>query len=349
MNEKNISYEGKKVFIGIDVHFKQYTVTCRSEGTVVRRCTMPAKPENLVNFVKKFFSGATVETAYEAGFSGFVLHRVLKSAGIANIVVHAAAIEVSTSRVKTDKRDSARIAEQLEAGRLKGINIPSEEQEWRRLLNRTREQVVRSRTRIRNQIRMRFHYLGLMPLEHRGVLTLDKVKEILILAKAVEIKQTTEALIQIWAAANQQISNLECLLKEQAKHDPLEKIYRQVPGIGKVSSRILANELGDMSQFKNERQLFSFTGLTPSEYSSDETRHMGRITRQGPPRLRHLLTESAWVAIKKDPALANAYTRIAQRAGGKKAIVAVARRLIGRARVLFRKKEDYRIELKTTA
>jgi transposase len=76
--EKQQLFEGKDVFIGLDVH------------------------------------------------SGFWLHRALTAQGVSNIVVHAAAVEVSArDRVKTDKRDSLKIAQQLAAGRLRGIRIPT--------------------------------------------------------------------------------------------------------------------------------------------------------------------------------------------------------------------------------
>ncbi len=62
-----------------------------------------------------------------AGFSGFVLHRELVKQGINNIVVHAAGVEVAVNnRVKTDKRDAQKLAALLEAGRLKGIGIPTQ-------------------------------------------------------------------------------------------------------------------------------------------------------------------------------------------------------------------------------
>jgi len=94
----------------------------------------------------------------------------------------------------------------------------------------------------------------------------------------------------------------------------------------------LANELGDMSQFRNEKQLFSYTGLTPSEFSSGEHVRQGHISRQGRSVLRNILIEAAWVGIGKDPSLRAVYDRISHRRGGKRAIVGVARRLVGRTR-----------------
>ena len=60
MSERRISYKGKEVFIGIDVHKRTYTVTCVSEGIVAKRCTMKAEPEKLVEFVRKYFQFISV-------------------------------------------------------------------------------------------------------------------------------------------------------------------------------------------------------------------------------------------------------------------------------------------------
>ena len=100
-------YTEKTVFIGIDVHKKTYSVTCICNKEVVKRDTLKASPTGLVEYLNKYFANAKIKTVYEAGFSGFVLHRYLLEQGIDSIVVHAASVEISArDRVKTDKRDS---------------------------------------------------------------------------------------------------------------------------------------------------------------------------------------------------------------------------------------------------
>jgi hypothetical protein len=98
----------------------------------------------------------------------------------------------------------------------------------------------------------------------------------------------------------------------------------------------LANELGDLQQFKNERRLSSYIGLTPSEYSSGEHSRQGHITKQGKPILRKVLVQAGWAAIRCDKELQSVFERIAAKSGSKRAIVAVVRRLIGRIRACFR-------------
>ena len=92
------------------------------------------------------------------------------------------------------------------------------------------------------------------------------------------------------------------------------------------------------------RQIFSYTGLTPSEHSSGGYIRKGHISRQGKTIIRKILVLAAWKAIQLDPHLRLTYNRILIKAGGKKAIVAIARRLIGHIRASLRKKCLYKTE-----
>lgn len=141
---------GKTVFVGIDVHKTTYSVAVVCDGLLVLKVgSMPAEPTKLIEFLTSRFPDSCLKTAYEAGFSGFVLHRALIAAGIENLVVHAASIEVAANdRVKTDKRDATKIAWHLSRGMLEGIRVPSVEEELKRQLTRTREQLIRERTRV---------------------------------------------------------------------------------------------------------------------------------------------------------------------------------------------------------
>ena len=338
------SYVGKDVFVGIDVHKKTYYVVARVNQEIVKKWTAPASPQKLGEQLLKFFGEGRIHTAYEAGFSGFALHRKLVKLGIDNIVVHAAGIEVAVNnRVKTDKRDATKLAIMLEAKRLKGIHIPSEKEENQRLLTRTREQLVGDRTAVKNKIRMKFHQLGLIDYDENHTMTHKLVKEILSRTTSRELILVIQAYWRIWKSLDQEIRHIEQELKKQAQTDPHEPTYLSAPGVGTISARILSNELGNMSQFRNERQLFSYTGLTPCEYSSGEAIHRGHISKQGNSRLRAILVEVAWRAIKQDTALEEFFNRLYPKTGKTRAIVAVARKLIGRIRAAFEKGILYQI------
>ena len=99
-----------------------------------------------------------------------------------------------------------------------------------------------------------------------------------------------------------------------------------------------------MRQFLNEKSLFCYTGLTPSEYSSGEHVRQGHISRQGKSILRRVLTEASWVAINKDPSLRDMFSRTAQHRGKKRAIVKVGRILVSRIRTCLQEGISYEIK-----
>ncbi|NMC63996.1 MAG: IS110 family transposase [SAR324 cluster bacterium] len=345
MSKKNISYVGEKVSIGIDVHRDFFVISAVYKGALLKRSRIASTGEAVLGFIRGHFPETEIQSCYEAGFSGFWLHRYLVKSGIDNIVVNPASIEVeANNRIKTDKRDSLKMALQLDANRLRGICIPSEEQERRRLLHRTREQLMRAQNRARIQIRMKLHQFGLFPRGLRSVLTSQLAKDLIEGVQITELRIVLEALYSQWQNLRLELRKLEKELLRQGEEDEFDPIYRSVVGIGVLIARVLSNELGDMSQFANEKELFSYTGLTPCEYSSGESIRRGHITRQGNSRLRYVLVEAAWRAIRKDVGLRAGFERIAKRRGKKIAIVAVARKLVGRIRAVLKARGRYELE-----
>lgn len=330
-------YTGKIVYMGIDVHKKTYCCVSMCEGEIVKRDTIPANPESMHNYMCKFFLGAQINSAYEAGFSGFHLHRYLTEKGINNIVVHPASIEISSrDRVKTDKRDAKKIAVQLASGRLEGIFVPSEEREAKRNVSRLRTNFWQYRTRVGVQLKSLLFTQGLIDANDQTRICqkwiTQKLSKIEKEKYPEDFYYSVKKYAQEWKELTEKMKEIEQQLKRQAKSEKeIHKIYESVPGIGLIHARELANELGDMKQFRNEKKLFSYTGLTPSEHSSGEHVRQGHISRQGRSILRKILVEASWVAITKDPSLREVYNRLSHR-GGKRAIVGVARRLIGRIR-----------------
>ena len=86
---RKYDYSGKNVYMGIDVHKKTYVCVTVCEGDIVKKDSMPADPSTLIRYIKNQFKATNIETAYEAGFSGFHLHRELTASGIKNQVIHS--------------------------------------------------------------------------------------------------------------------------------------------------------------------------------------------------------------------------------------------------------------------
>jgi transposase len=233
MAKEKISYIGKKVYIGIDVHKETYTVTCICDQVIVKKATVPADPPKVARSLLNWFSAAKIFSAYEAGFSGYSLHRILDSFGINSIVVNAASIPVAANdKVKTDSRDSRKIAEELSVGKLHGIYIPTEKQEARRTLTRTREQVVEARATVSRQIKSKLHYFGLMALGDSRAISNRYLKQIESMKLASDVGTGFKVLIDHWRFLTIQIHALRIELQKQADKDPkLEKIYHSVPDL----------------------------------------------------------------------------------------------------------------------
>src|SRR5262252_11136143 len=159
-----------------------------------------------------------------------------------------------------------------------------------------------------------------------------------------ELRVSLTLLADQWRFVTRQLLEIRRLLREQAKAQvALETVYRSVPGVGEVVARTFATAWGDRTRFANERALLSYTGLTPSAYSSGAAIRRGPMSRQGVSRLRHVLVETAWRALPLDPILQAMFDRIAATRGKQRAIVAIARRLIGRIRACFRHGTPYAV------
>ncbi|OGT50456.1 MAG: hypothetical protein A3F17_00865 [Gammaproteobacteria bacterium RIFCSPHIGHO2_12_FULL_41_15] len=344
-------YTGKTVYMGIDVHKKTYACVSVCAGEIVKKDTMPASPLALINYIKNNFSGAIVETVYEAGFSGFHLHRKLIDAGVKNRIVHPGSIEVATrDRVKTDKRDAKKMAVQLSAGRLRGIYIPTLEQEAKRSASRLRNSIVKLRHQVGQKIKALLFTQGLIPMDDDTALSKrwlnQKIEEVEALNYPVGFYYTLKRYADKWLSFTNDLAEIkkEVLMMQSDEEKALLLIYESAPGIGEITALKLKDELGDMQQFTSEKKLFNYLGFTPVEYSSGENVHQGHISRQGRAMLRHIFVEAAWIAVRRDPQLNEIYKRLLIKRGSKRAIVGIARRLAGRLRSCVRDGTLYEIK-----
>ena len=155
------------------------------------------------------------------------------------------------------------------------------------------------------------------------------------LAKTLDpmVAPVLESLIDRYELYRAEILRLEEAVRALSKTNRYRAAHnelRQMPGIGLLTAMSFLTELGDLHRFDNRRQVAAYLGVCPSSFESGEANdRKGRITRQGPSRLRKLLCQASWVAQRYCDQTKQTYTRI--RAGKsnrtKKAIVAVMRRL----------------------
>ncbi len=157
------SFADQSIYVGIDVHLKSWKVSVMTENLTFKTFAAPTDTEKLLNYLTRNFPGAMFQSAYEAGFSGFWLHRELVKLGVNSIVVNPGDIPTTDKegKQKEDVRDSLKIAQTLRAGQLKGIFVPSEKVQHDRLLLRTRETIVKDLRRSKHRIKSLLYFEGI--------------------------------------------------------------------------------------------------------------------------------------------------------------------------------------------
>lgn len=344
-----IDFTGKTIFVGIDVHLKDYQVACVHNKITLGNHRMPAEAQTLISHLNRRYPGATFKCVYESCAWGFDLQRRLTGAGMDCIVVHAA--DVSTSdkerRRKTDPVDASKLARGLEDGSFEGIYVPDEDQQKERNLMRYRQRLTWDLNRSKNRLKSLLKYQGYTIPEKlvksswgknfmdwvRTLADKDTVLEPVLLLELEQI----ELLRQLKLKTEKKLREL----MKTEKYKRNAELIMSIPGIGPVNAMLYTLELGDTSRFNSFHNLNSFVGFCPDKHSSgDKDKSLG-ITRRGNRQLRSALVEAAWVAIKVDPAMLDAYKEFTRRMPGHKAIVRVARKLLRRMRAVLITKIPY--------
>src|SRR5438034_8052616 len=232
-------------------------------------------------------------------------------------------------RVKTDGLDAKALCLKLDRfvqgnrDALAIVRVPSEEEEQLRAIHRQREQLVKARKQLEAQGRSLMVNHGVEPVQNWW-----KPRTFAALQVSDWMKELLANSQPILVALQQKISALTVQLQSAASPD-------QPRGLGKMTSVLIDREIGDWRRFNNRRQIASYTGLCPGEYSSGNTRLQSCVTKHGNPRLRAALVELAWRLVRFQPnykpvvkwRATLAKGALATGAARKKAIVAVARQL----------------------
>lgn len=158
-----ISFRGQKIYVGIDVHLKSWSVTVLSETSVLKKFSQRPSPEALHGFLTRSYPGAEYRSVYEAGFCGFWIHERLTALGIDNIVVNPADVPTKSSEKlrKSDAVDSGKLARSLRANELKGIYTPDSVSLEMRSLIRLKNSITKDTTRQKNRIKSQLRCLGI--------------------------------------------------------------------------------------------------------------------------------------------------------------------------------------------
>lgn len=330
---ESMSVVGKRVYIGIDVHKESWQVTVRSEGEEIFNGRIPGQYQSLKKLLERY-QGSLMKVAYEAGPFGFWLSDKLLEDNIEVMVVPPSLIPIeSGNRVKTDKRDSRKLARLLESNMLKQVYVLTPEEREHRDLLRTRRQIVDHRKDVARQIKSKLLFYGIVsPFSATPYWSIKYIEWLRALRVDTNyLKECFHLLIDLYEYLTRQIAKINrkvALLCRDKKYRDRIKLLCTAPGIGRLTAIEILVELQDISRFESAEEIASYIGLTPSEYSTGEKTRQGRITRCGNTRVRTYLVESTWILIKKDLALRAKYLKIKNARGGKRATIAIARKFI---------------------
>jgi len=322
--------------IGVDLHKTSLTATVLDpSGRVIERKDLPTKCRKQV---AAYFAahGPDVQVAVESvGFYHWFWDTVKPAVRTLHLADPAGVRACAGRRTKTDRNDSLLLAELLREDRLPRAFVPDEPVRALRELCRHRHRLARQLALARRHLR----WIGLKNnLPGPATLSSDRAQKWLrsqdATLNAVHRLSGRQFVDQI-TSLERQLADVESVLKDSvAAHAalaPTLALMQSVPGIGFLTAVTILCECGDITRFDSIDELSSYAGLCPRVTQSGESAHHGHISKQGPPLLRWVLQQAAWVAIRCDPQARRISSRIAKRAGNKKAATALARKLLSYA------------------
>jgi transposase len=291
-------------FVGLDVHADTIAAAVADPGGEVRSLgVIPNRLESIRKLLAKLGPASNLRACYEAGPTGYVLYWQLAALGVACEVIAPSLVPVKASdRVKTDRRDALRLARSYRAGDLTPVWVPDADHEALRDLVRAREDAQQDQHRAR-------HRLSKFLLRH-GQRPPDTVKRRWTQKYLTWIKEQVKfaqpALEATLLDYVHEVDHLAARLErlEQAIRLAVEKAppemravieaLQALRGVALITAVSVVAELGQLSRFRNPRQLMGYSGLVASEFSSGNRILRGPITKTGNAHLRRVIIEAAW-------------------------------------------------------
>lgn len=347
--DKKLSFAGQHIYCGLDVHKKSWSVCIRDENMELKTFSQSPDPKLLVEYLHRNYPDANYHAVYEAGFSGYWTQRQLSEQGVDCIITHPADVPTSDKqrRRKTDEVDCRKLAKSLSEQSIEGIDIPSEQLVDDRNIVRTRNKLVTDQTRYKNRIMSWLNFKGIkVPEGYKK--TSHFSKRFISWLEALQLEENAKTSLQIkletLKVIRQQLLTITKHLRKLSqtqRYTQQVDLLQSVPGIGVINAMVLLTEIGNIGRFKTLDHLCGYAGLVPDIYSSGETKIIKGITNACNHLIREALVESAWMALRKDPALLMVYKKCLQRMHHNKAIIKIAKKLLNRIRYVLRNQKKY--------
>jgi transposase len=321
------------IVMGLDQHRAQITAEWidTDTGEVSRARVAPALRPDVRRFVKRF-AGQRLEVALEATTGWRFVVEELRAIG-ADVHLaepaETAARRGNKKRAKTDRADARHLRELLMIGRLPESWIPPEHLLDLRARVRLRHTLVDQRGEWQQRIQAALYHHGFP--QRNGLLTAENRTwlEGLPLPESAQ-QQVAVALVMI-DALDAQSAPITRRLRLYARRQPGCRALMKHYGIGELTAVTILAELGDARRFSSSRHAVRYAGLDITVHQSDQRRAAGHLSRQGPPALRWALFEAAQAARRPGSPDRPYYDQAAERLGGNRACLSLARNLLKRS------------------
>lgn len=326
--------------IGCDFHpgYQQVAMWDKATGEVLEKALSHERKEE----VRAFYAGlgGPVRVGIEASGQSQWFERMISELGHELWIGDAAKIRASCERKqKTDRRDAELLVKLLDEERFPRIWVPTPAERDARQLLLHRAKLVRIRTQVKNQLQA----LAL----NQGVQRKWKLwstagrKQLESLPLLPWASRRREELLKLLDELQASITALDGAVCQEANTRPAVRRLMSHPGVGPVTALAFVLTLGPAERFARGKQVASYFGLIPSEYSSGGKQRLGHISKQGSSFVRGLLVEAAQSAVRHEPRMRREYQRLAQRKCRALAKVAMARKLAVRLYWMLREEVDY--------
>jgi transposase len=332
-NGKKVELYGKRCYVGVDVHKKTYYAAILSEDGLSVQFSCPAQPETLVSKIQGM-GIEIISLAQESGPTGYELAWYCQKVGVPIIVAAATKIPRQiTPDSKTDRLDGLKLAEYLSRKMLYSVTIPTREEFTLRELERRRQQLVRSRRELRQQIKSFMLKNGIESSKGMDNWTDKGLKELMETDLGNPyLRLTVDSFLREHKFICEEIKQTQNALTQElsmAGKDTLLKNLRSIPGVGIIVSQTYVTEIFRPERFDRAEEICAYVGLAPITSKSGQGKGTARLTHVGQRYLRSILIESAWRLVWKEEHYRTFFNKIVGRTNiPQKAIVAVARKLL---------------------
>jgi transposase len=289
-----------RLWVALDVHkFSIVAATLAPAGGQPQLQQIETTEKAIRRFIGRLGGPEGLAVAYEAGPGGFDLLRMLTRMGVRCDVIAPSLVPVrSGDRVKTDRRDAKKLVRLLRAGELAFVAAPDEQTEGLRDLMRCREDLRCARTAARHRVAKQLLRHGRIYRDGKKQWT--KMHMAWVHRQRLGDSLAHQALEQMLIhleGLDRQLTRLDADIEQLATAGPWAAHVRALVAFRGISTRTalgLIAEIGDFRRFAHPRELASWLGITPTEYSSGDQQHRGHITKTGNRHARRLLIEGAW-------------------------------------------------------